>query len=186
MTDLKMHEDAKVAWCELLADPTIAQATGKLYGERSASDRARDGREDQYGFCCLGVLAKSQGATFEFGTEADEDEDGNDIEVSKDEATVELPTRPCQDLNDSEMLLQDFADSLGLTDGHQNFLSQLNDGGECTVKHDQPFFALYQKYAESESAPRSNTSNVVDPTARLFKMAKHSFAEIRQIILTEF
>lgn len=184
MSDLKMYDEPKVAWCALLADPTIAQTTGKLYGERSDSDRARDGKVDRYGFCCLGVLAKSQGASFEYEMVTKTDDEGNETEVQADEATVELPTRPDQDLNDNEMLDEGFAEGLGLTTEHQTFLSRLNDGGEATVRKEDPFFALYQKYAEDESAPRF--PEAAYPNRRLFKMAKHTFAEIRDIILVEF
>lgn len=182
---LRMHAGARDKWCDMLADTTLLQVTGKLYGEAKMIDRTNapgGAAVNQYGYCCLGVLARSQGASFEFETVTETDEDGHETEVEADEATVELPTRPGQDINDNEMLDEGFAESVGLTTNHQGFLSTLNDGGETTVAKASLFFPLYQKYCESESAPRLGNSD----SLRLFKMRKHTFAEIRAIILVEF
>lgn len=186
MNDLKMHDVPKAAWCELLNDPTILQVTGKLYGPVKVAQQLplppNIVATGQHGYCCLGVLAKSQGASFEFEQVTEHGEDG-DYEVTADEATVSLPTwDPARDLNDNEVLDEDFAASLGLTPDHQSFLSTLNDGGEAAVARTSMFFALYQKYAESEGATRPGN----DDSKRLFKIRKHSFAEIRNVILVEF
>lgn len=176
--DMKIDDMAKAAWCTALAVPELLQARGMLYGEISRSDGAG------MGYCCLGVFAKSQGASFEFELVTEEDDEGNDIRVIEEDATVAWasPQGDLLDLNNSELLDQTWADQFGLTAEHQSFLGTLNDGGESIISKSNPFFLLYQKYCESESAPRTGASD----ETRLFKMKQHSFAEIREIILVEF
>lgn len=183
--ELKMKEAPKAAWCAMLNEPGLLQVTGKLYGEITPAERRHawpGSAACGYGYCCLGVFARSQGASFEFEQVIEQGEDG-DVEGVADEATVTLPNHD-GDINESELLEEDWADQFGITSAHQAFLSTLNDGGQSTVKRDDPFFPLYQKYCKSEGAPDFPDSVGVD--RRLFTMRKHTFAEISAIISEEF
>lgn len=61
----KIPQATKDAWLPLLEGGTLPQTTSKLFNA------------DTGGYCCLGVLAKAQGASFFHEEIEGEDEDGH-------------------------------------------------------------------------------------------------------------
>ncbi len=163
-TDLKINAADKALWTAALDSGEHEQATGHLF----------DGK----GYCCLGVLAKVKGCSFFLGTHTEEDDEGDEIETDNDSYTV--LTSDNANINDSEVLNQDFADRIGLTKDHQNLLSNLNDGRSIMLMPDEPMHAICVKLGiECRTSPMlPDHEFVVDH--------KYSFDEISKIIKDHF
>lgn len=174
MSDTKFHTiDPAVAaaWCTKLAEPDLHQVAGHL----CSFTNSYTGK--QVGYCCLGVFALVQGATFK--KEIVQDENGHDCEGSEMQGLV----AGIGNINESELLLPDWANQFGITHDQQSFLSTLNDGTNQWVKAADPMLPLYKKYAVEVF---SETTNGFGMPGYQMHFRKHTFAEISKIISDEF
>lgn len=176
--DMKIEPSAKEAWLAALESGDFPQGRGALY-------RPGTGR----GYCCLGLFAKLQGASFEPIMETqdivDEDDEPGTIEIERGDwaCTVEWGyfSRD-SDINDSELLNEAWAQAYGITRDHQDLLSRLNDGGEWTIRAHHGMYALARSLADKDEPAPSHAG--ID--SRLLTFSKHSFASIAAIVREHF
>ncbi len=127
----KIPQATKDAWLPLLTSGTLKQARNKLCLLDGSTGKPA-------GYCCLAVLAVSQGANAYF--EVDEgassyDEDGELIDAHY-ESDVIMDVPDVGNVWDQDLLEQSYADTLGVTKEHQDLLSSLNDGQSMLVRVD--------------------------------------------------
>lgn len=178
---IKLEQTVRDPWCTALDSSLYTQTTGTL---KSADDG---------GYCCLGVFAEVQGATAvaQYDDEATDDE-GNPIEAIR---RYDF-TRNGEDVNDDDLLDEDFAAQYGLTTDHQNFFSALNDGSHFVAYKQEghptaPFYPIMEAIAAEvddkglcvHCAPGGITRT---DTSLSITFRKHSFSEISAILKAYF
>lgn len=153
--DTKIPQETKDRWLPLLEDG-LTQARRALYD---------DGVN---GYCCLGVYAKACGATFYRETIEVE---GSEDEPRESDVKVDLLG---QDINAQELLEQSWASSHGISPEAQELLSNLNDGGEHTVRRDNLLIHVWLKHAVDVVELQENRLRLTLPT--------YDFAQIAEVI----
>lgn len=147
-----MNHETKTRWLAALESGEYQQCSGTL--------------SNGSGYCCLGVLAKIEGATFT--PNPDDTECAAYIgERRVDEGYI--------------MLTDDFAAQHGLTDNGMCLLAALNDGKCFHAALDNPLYEL----ARSLSL-EATMSAVPSAVAVRFHFWRHSFREIAAIIRANF
>lgn len=156
--DTKIPQTTKDMWLPLLESGELTQARQSLYD---------DGKN---GYCCLGIYAKACGASFHIDTldEGTEDERESDVIVTVPGCAGNL--------NEAELLAQEWADTQGISAEVQELLSNLNDGGEHTIRHDNPLIDVWLKHA-------TDMDEVLKHGPRLkLTMPQYTFAQIAEVI----
>jgi hypothetical protein len=167
--DYKIPQETKDRWLPLLESGEVKQASGALFNDCI------------HGYCCLGVYAKACGARFFREEIPVETSDGEINEPQYDVAgdiTIEIDSERWGhlDLNNNELLDEDWANDQGISPDVQKFLSSLNDGcAGIAVKLDSPLIDLWRKH--SVHTKDSSVSGCMS-----FSVRQHSFAEIARII----
>lgn len=169
--DVKLPEGVKVKWTEALDGGKFPQCTGHLF----------DGR----GYCCLGVLGKVDGGAFlPIMEDDDEADDGMPTEVESGSYSLR---KDGQNVNNDDLLCDDYAATLGLSEKHQEMFSTLNDGNSTGFYDTHPLAPVWHALAALPDAkvklePQGLLG--VGETATHWKAVceKHSFAEISAII----
>lgn len=176
----KIPQETKDRWLPLLRGGELKQSTGRLF--------------DGFGYCCLGVYAKACGATFVPEIESTEDDDdddgGNVIETESGEYAVEVPDGAyVTNVNESELLEQEWADRQGITKEVQRLLSSMNDGLAIHLADNDPLADVARKHAVGMEARDHyhGVGNTIGAAqgyvpGTLFKFDRMDFAAIAKVI----
>lgn len=168
-TPVRMNPEAKEAWLAALESNQYSQGAGHL-------------KRDDGSFCCLGLFAALQGCSFT-PTQIENDDgdmvDGNDTEV--------LDPQGLGNVNESELLRDDYAERYGISPFMQSALSRLNDGTTISVypSSTECELAFWRRLAASGIA--TMTENAASPHGTItIHPKRHNFTEIAAIIREYF
>jgi hypothetical protein len=172
---VRMSEAARGVWLAALERGDYNQSTGKLF------------KREENGYCCLGLFAKLQGCTFEPRLIPRTDSFGRTIgEYESDDVKV-LSTDEhgdAWDVNESELLLQAYADQFEISNFQQSVLSRLNDGTTTTIyKSDREYANKVAFWRQMDCVQETVNESATSIT---FHPKPHSFAEIAAVIRKHF
>lgn len=159
----KMTRSQAEAWLEALRSGKHQQAAGSLC--------TIDPVDQTRSYCCLGIRALVEGATFRQGAgEVEVFAPGTDDKIGK--------------INDSDMLVSMWAEPRGLAYDVQTLLARLNDGNTAWIEADHEMVEVYKATAARSTATDANDAPLAQHRVPGFtcEFEKHDFGMIADVI----
>jgi hypothetical protein len=170
MDSIKLDPEVKERWALSLEGGTYQQTRSKLY--------------DGAGYCCLGVLAREQGCTFEPIVDETEDDEGNWQEVIEGYTVYDCISR--NQVDNDDLLETSYALQFGISDNHQQLFSSLNDASSSTVGANNPLYDIWVKLADEVKPTQAEAPTGERPPCICYFHRPRTFAEIAAVIREHF